>query len=97
MQVKKTGLVRNLTGTSYALQMVVHKKEDGSCLLTAGWSKWADKIIVGAVATFVAFGFLLVPTVIGASKQYKMPTECLNNVAAALKAHDPECIAYHVV
>ena len=97
MQVRKTSLLRNMTGTSYALQLVVKKVDDNSYELTAGWSKWADKVIVGTVATFVAFGFLIIPTCIGISRQAKMPTECLNHISDVLKAYHPECIAYHVV
>lgn len=97
MQVRKTSVLRSMTGTSYALQLVVRKKDDNCYELTAGWSNWADKLIVGTVATFVAFGFLIIPTCIGINHQRKMPTECLNHIADVLKAYHPECVAYHIV
>ena len=97
MQAKKDGLLRNVTGTSYALQLVVRRVEDDAYELTAGWSKWADKLVVGFVATFVAFGVLIIPTIVGINHQRKMPSECLKYVASVLKAYHPECIAYHRV
>jgi len=97
MQVRKNSWIRNATGTSYALQMVVHKVDDQSYELIAGWSKWADKVIVGFIATFIAFGVLLIPTMVGINHQRKMPSECLSHIAKVLKAYHPECTAYHVV
>ena len=97
MQVKKGGWFRNATGTSYALQMVVHKTGENTYELVTGWSKWADKVIVGFIATFIAFGVLLIPTCIGIDRQRRMPIECLNNVSQVLKAYHPECVTYNVV
>ena len=97
MLAKKDGLLRNVTGTSYALQLVVRRVEDDAYELTAGWSKWADKLVVGFIATFVAFGVLIIPTVVGINHQRKMPSECLKYLASVLKAYHPECIAYHRV
>lgn len=97
LQVRKSSWLRNATGTAYALQMVVHRTADDSYELIAGWSKWADKVVVGFVASFVALGVLIIPTCVGINRQLKMPTECLNHISNVLKAYYPECIAYHVV
>jgi len=38
-----------------------------------GAGRWADKAVVGGIATFVTLGILLVPVSIGTWQQAKMP------------------------
>ena len=82
---------------SYAFRLVVRRTKDNSYELSAGWGKWADKVIVGGIAVFIAFGVLVIPTCVGIINQIRLPKQCLDYVSQALKLAHPECRIYQVV
>ena len=96
IQARKTSWYRNITGTSYAAQIIVKKLGENRYEVTAGWGKWLDKGVVAIVATFVAFGVLIIPTLIGIRNQLKLPTECLDYVANGLSAQYNNCRCFYV-
>ena len=97
IQARKSNWLRNASGTSYALLVEVKKNNDSSYIVTAGHGKWADKMVVGGVATFVAFGFLIIPVVIGAVRQIRLPGNLLNYVKGQLAVKHPNCSAYNLI
>ena len=90
LQGRKTSLLRNVSGTSYAIQLQVHQRNDGSYVLSAGWGKWMDKVLVGGIATFVAFGFMLIPVIIGGVIQKKLPQKLLSEIYDKIQLKYPD-------
>ena len=91
LQARKSSWLRNCSGTSYALQVLVKKKTDNTYVITAGWGEWFKKGTVAFVATFVAFGFLLIPSMIGMANQNKLPDNCLNYVSSRIAMQNSLC------
>ena len=94
IQAKKTNLVRKCSGTSYALQVIVDKKGIDEYEITAGWGEWLGKSTVMAVATFVAFGFLVIPAAIGMANQAKLPKKVLESITSTISVCNPDCKVY---
>ena len=94
VQARKTGLIRKCTGTSYALQVVVRKQAENRYEITAGWGEWLSKGAVVLVATFVAFGVLIIPALFGLANQNALPGECLDSIANTVAYQNPFCNVY---
>lgn len=94
IQARKTNFLRKVSGTSYALQVIVEKKGISEYEVTAGWGEWLGKSAVVAIATFVAFGFLIVPATVGIVNQAKLPKKALDNIGATVSAYNPVCAVY---
>jgi hypothetical protein len=94
LQARKSSWLRNCSGTSYALQVLVKKQTDNTYVITAGWGEWFKKGTVAFVATFVAFGFLIIPTLLGMANQSKLPDRCLNYVSSRIAMQNSLCQVY---
>lgn len=95
IQARKTSWVRKCSGTSYALQVVVKKQSENRYEITAGWGEWVSKGAVALVATFIAFGFLIIPTVIGMVNQKNLPEKCLDSIACEVIKQNTLCYVYN--
>jgi len=91
LQAKKSGWIRKCSGTSYAIQLVVKQCSDSRYVVTAGWGEWLAKGTVVFVATFIAFGFLLIPALVGIVNQKNLPDKCLSHVADTISRRHALC------
>ena len=96
VQARKTGLIRKCTGTSYALQVMVKKCDNNKYEITAGWGEWLSKGAVVMVATFVAFGILIIPAMFGIMSQCSLPSECLDSITNRVSCQNPICKVYEL-
>lgn len=94
IQARKTSWLRKCSGTSYALQIVVSKKDGNRYVVSAGWGEWLAKGTVVLVATFIAFGFLIIPAMFGIVNQKNLPDRCLDYVTSTVVARNALCKVY---
>lgn len=94
IQGKKTNLLRKVSGTDYAIQLQVEHRADGSYVLNAGWGQWLSKVVTGGIYTFVAFGFMIVPVIVGSVTQKKLPQKLLDEIQDKLMLKYPESHIY---
>ena len=97
LQARKSSWLRKCSGTSYALQVLVKKQSNNAYEVTAGWGEWFSKGAVAFVATFVAFGVLLVPALIGMANQKSLPDKCLDHVSKNILRQNALCYVYKEV
>ena len=94
LQARKSNWLRNCSGTSYALQVLVKKQSDSTYEVSAGWGEWFKKGTVVFVATFIAFGVLIIPALIGMTNQSKLPERCLNYISTKISIQNSACQIY---
>ena len=95
IQARKTSWLRKCSGTSYAMQVIVKEHDNYRYEITAGWGEWLSKGTVVFVATFIAFGFLLIPAVVGMVNQKNLPQKCLDYTTNRIKTRHPLCRIYN--
>jgi len=95
LQARKTSWLRKCSGTSYALQIIVKERSNNRYVVTAGWGEWIAKGSVVLFATFIAFGILIIPAMIGMANQASLPDNCLEYVTSSISAQNPLCLVYN--
>ena len=94
IQAKKSNWIRSLTGTNYAIQLVVHRRDDETIEITAGWGSWFGKSSVILFATFIAFWWLAIPASVGFANQAQLPSTTLDAISATLTSCHSDCYIY---
>jgi hypothetical protein len=81
MQVRKSSMLRDITGLSAALTIKI-TPEHGGTRVEIGMQKWFDKAAVAAVAVFLSAGVLLALPALGAYWQYKLTEDAWKTIEA---------------
>ena len=63
---------------------IIFRQAGSTVNVEIGGGKWIDKAVVGAFATFVALGVLIIPVAIGTWEQVKMPQRIFRHIAEFL-------------
>ena len=94
LQGKKSNMLRKVAGMDYAVQLQVQYRTDGSYVLNAGWGRWLSRVLGGTVYTFVAFGFMIIPVIMGTVTQRRLPKKLLEDLQIKILQKYPDSHIY---